>query len=87
MRVQARVSQRNRYATSTHHTRDTAGIDGHCMAVAVETTSRTAAGRYRHRAGEFPALLSPDYGAGSIPFPVTAMVVVPKITTAFEEDK
>ena len=85
---QAKIPRGIVYATSTHLTRDIAGVCGPRMAVAVETTLRTAAGRHHHRAGEFQALFPTDYGPAGVPFPVAAaMVVVPKITTTFEEDK
>ena len=84
----ARISQRNRDATSIHHTRDTAGVSGHCMAVAVETAFRTTAGRHYHRAEQFQALFPPDYRPAGVPVPVAAtMVVVPEIIITSEEDK
>ena len=76
------------YATLTHLTRDIAGVCRPRMAVAVKTPLRTAAGRHHHRAGEFQALFPADYRLAGVSFPIAAaMVVVPKITTPFEEDK
>lgn len=75
------------YATSTHHCRDPASACGHCVALAVEIAPRKTAGRHHHRAGEFQALLSPDYRpAGILVAVAAALVVVAEMISGFEED-
>jgi hypothetical protein len=78
----------NRDATRTYPDRIDIAGGGSRLAMAIETTVRTVAGRYNCRAGELQILLPDNHGVvgicGSF---IAAVVVIPEVIFLLEREK
>ena len=66
----------NSHAAPAHPARFSPAAGGLCVALVVEITPRTAAGRHYHRTGKFQFLLSSNNRSAGVIIPVAVVVVV-----------